>query len=128
MVIIQDQYMMYYGGLDYEDFIEVACKKLYDHINPYPGPHSVIIIDNATIHHVEEWRDFIDDTGIVCIYLGRYCPWMNLIEWMFNAIKRYEEKKQIKGEYESIVSLCHSAEQQKGKNWIKVLRKLGYCK
>ena len=73
-------YDVFHGGLDAEDFVDFAWKKLYDHINPYPGPQSVIINDNATIHHVQECIDFIDDTCIVCMYLACYCPWMNLVE------------------------------------------------
>ena len=52
---------------------------------------------------------------------------MDLIEWMFNAIKRNECNLQKKGQWESLLSLCESTEKQKGKKWINVLKKLGYC-
>ncbi|KAE9392905.1 hypothetical protein BT96DRAFT_749934, partial [Gymnopus androsaceus JB14] len=29
--------------------------------NPYPGPCSIIIMDNCSIHHVEEVRELIED-------------------------------------------------------------------
>ena len=48
-------YDVFEGGLDAEDFIDFAWQKLYDVVEPYPGRHSVLIIDNASIHHVEEW-------------------------------------------------------------------------
>ena len=51
---------------------------------------------------------------------------MNICEWMFNGIKMREQEKGIKGEYESIVSLCESVEDMKGKNWSNVLQRLKY--
>ncbi|KAJ3870940.1 hypothetical protein F5051DRAFT_341530, partial [Lentinula edodes] len=29
--------------------------------NPYPGPRSIIIMDNCSIHHAEEVRELIED-------------------------------------------------------------------
>jgi hypothetical protein len=29
--------------------------------NPYPGPRSVIVLDNCNIHHSEEVRELIED-------------------------------------------------------------------
>jgi hypothetical protein len=29
--------------------------------NPYPGPCSVLIIDNCNIHHAEEVRQLVED-------------------------------------------------------------------
>jgi hypothetical protein len=29
--------------------------------NPYPGPRSVLIIDNCNIHHAEEVRQLVED-------------------------------------------------------------------
>ncbi|KAE9386734.1 hypothetical protein BT96DRAFT_759208, partial [Gymnopus androsaceus JB14] len=41
-------------------------KFLEDHMpltNPYPGPRSVIIMDNCSIYHAEEVRELIEDCG-----------------------------------------------------------------
>jgi len=29
--------------------------------NPYPGPRSVIVVDNCRIHHSEEIRELVED-------------------------------------------------------------------
>lgn len=29
--------------------------------NPYPGPRSVLILDNCRIHHAEEIRELVED-------------------------------------------------------------------
>ena len=114
------------GGIDTDDFLDFAWNKLYDEVKPYPGKHSVIIIDNATVHHTVEWSEFVEQTETVCIYLAAYCPFLNLIEWMFNAIKQCEAQKQMKGEEAALISLIESTERQKGKPWHKVLEKIGY--
>ena len=75
-------------------------------MNPYPGHNSVIFIDNASIHHTEEWSEFVEAMELVCIYLPEYCPWINLCEWMFNGVKMREQDKGVKGEYDALISIC----------------------
>lgn len=41
------------GGYDGEGFCEFLSE-LVTHMNPYPGPKSVIILDNCAIHHVPD--------------------------------------------------------------------------
>ncbi len=86
----------------------------------------MLVIDNASIHHSYEWNEFVELTGIYVINLAAYCPWMNLVEWIFNGIKMVEQNKQIKGEYQSILSLYESTHSMKNKSWHKVLKRLGY--
>lgn len=31
--------------------------------NPYPGPRSVLVLDNCNIHHAEEVRALVEDEG-----------------------------------------------------------------
>jgi hypothetical protein len=34
---------------------------------PYPGPRSVLVLDNARIHHAQEIEDLIHDYGAFCL-------------------------------------------------------------
>ena len=34
---------------------------LLDHMTPFPGPNSVIIMDNCRIHHAQSIRDMIEE-------------------------------------------------------------------
>ena len=34
---------------------------LLDHMNPFPGPNSVIVMDNCRIHRVQAIRDMIEE-------------------------------------------------------------------
>jgi transposase len=35
---------------------------------PYPGPRSVLVLDNARIHHAQEIEDLIHDYGVFSVY------------------------------------------------------------
>lgn len=39
-----------YDGPSFVDYI----KRLLPHMNPYPAPRSVLIMDNCSIHHVDD--------------------------------------------------------------------------
>ena len=59
------------GVLDYqvvcrpvngEKFFEIVRKTLLPHLMPYNGinPHSVVVMDNASIHHIEGVKEIIN--------------------------------------------------------------------
>jgi len=58
-------------------------------MNPYPGPRSVLIMDNCQIHHVEEVEDLCQAHGVRLVYLPPYSPDLNPIEECFSFIKAY---------------------------------------
>ena len=72
----------------FEDFIIDQVLPL---CNPYPGPRSVIIIDNASVHHGS--RHIIKATalrqGVWIIFLPPYSPDFNPIEESFSDLKSY---------------------------------------
>lgn len=76
------------------------------HMNPYPGPNSVLIMDNCNIHKNQEVLDVIiakyaflaiyvprhivltiDHSGSRYMFLPPYSPDLNPIELAFSAIK-----------------------------------------
>lgn len=49
-----------------------------------------IVLDNATIHHSEEFKDQIErweDMGLYIFYLPKYSPHLNIIEILWRKIK-----------------------------------------
>jgi len=81
---------------------------LLDHMNPYPGPNSVIIMDNCRIHKSNVILDmirerlvfilsqshsssmnFIFSSGMRYEFLPPYSPDFNPIELAFSAVKAY---------------------------------------
>ena len=61
-------------------------------MNPFPAPRSVLILDNASIHHWEPFYRIAVFIGIRLVYLPPYSPHLNIDELFFNATKRALEK------------------------------------
>lgn len=79
---------VYEGGTDaawFEDFVE----QLLHHCRPYPEPKSVLVMDNATIHHSPRVRELCEAAGVVLVYLPPYSPDFNPIELFFAVLKSY---------------------------------------
>ena len=56
-------------------------------MNPYPGPNSVLVLDNASIHHRGNVQTLCDEKGIVLEYLSPYSPDFNPEEKAFGILK-----------------------------------------
>jgi hypothetical protein len=59
------------------------------HMSPYPGEKSVLIMDNASIHHDQELVDLIEEGGARVVFLPPYSPDFSAIEEAFSAIKAW---------------------------------------
>ena len=58
-------------------------------MNPYPGKNSVIILDNAKIHHDENLIEILEELGCHIIFLPPYSPDLNPIETAFSTVKSW---------------------------------------
>ena len=56
-------------------------------MNPFPGRNSVLIMDNAAIHHRGRIADICAENQVLLIYLPPYSPNMNPIEKVFANLK-----------------------------------------
>ena len=70
-------------NLTREDFERYVIDRLGPHIQSYPGPNSVIVMDNCTLHHSDRVIEFIKSKGAKLIYLSPYSPDFNPIELVF---------------------------------------------
>ena len=77
------------GGVDAERFMEFADTCLLPNLMPFNGvnPKSVVIMDNASIHHTEEVVSAIENIGVMVHFLPPYSPDMNPIEMAFSKAK-----------------------------------------
>jgi transposase len=58
-------------------------------MNPFPGKNSVLVMDNARIHHNAEWISVIEELGGRVLFLPPYSPDFNPIELAFSTIKAW---------------------------------------
>jgi transposase len=56
---------------------------------PYPGKHSVWILDGASIHCDKNITYYLRSIGIFLVFLPAYCPFFNPIEIVFGNIKMH---------------------------------------
>jgi transposase len=43
-------------------------------MNPFPGPYSVLVLDNASIHKGRHLRNLCEDKGVRLEFLPPYSP------------------------------------------------------
>lgn len=75
-----------------ELFVEWLVQTVLPHCNPFPGPRSVIVMDNATIHHAPAVAEILEANNVRLIYLPPYSPDLNAVESTFYDL-RIELKK-----------------------------------
>ena len=70
-------------------FHEAFLEKIAPLLNPWPMPHSIVIMDNAKIHMYPEIEELIHSCGSLLFYLPPYCPFLNPIEVGFGLVKKW---------------------------------------
>src|SRR6266540_3866628 len=61
-------------------------------MNPFPGVNSVLVLDNAKIHHDQELLEYLDAIGVKVEFLPPYSPDLNPIESAFATIKKFLQR------------------------------------
>ncbi|QRV88413.1 Tc1-mariner class transposase [Ceratobasidium sp. AG-Ba] len=81
---------VYDGSVTGDRFLQFLRDFIMPITNPYPGPNSVIVLDNCRIHHIEPVR-YLVEVECLCklLYLPPYSPDLNPIEEAFSSIKAY---------------------------------------
>ena len=90
------------NGSTFYNFIE---KVLLPHLMPFDGknPHSVVILDNCSIHHIDEIVDMIHEVGTLVHFLPPYLPDYSPIESLFSKMKT--EVKAIENECDTYADI-----------------------
>ena len=102
------------GSVDGERFIKFVENYLLPNLMPFNGynPRSIVIMDNCSIHHVDEVQELIQQTGALIHYLPPYSPDYNPIEEAFSKaksmMKAMEVEMQVLQDTEMIVYAAFS--------------------
>lgn len=78
------------GTMNGDRFAKFVEDDLLPHLLPFNciNPRSVVIMDNASIHHVHEVIDLIENqAGAKLLFLPPYSPDLNPVEGIFSQIK-----------------------------------------
>jgi len=76
----------------FEDFI---IDQLLPHCSPFPGPRSVIVMDNASVHHkqINTIERAAGAAGVLIQFLPPYSPDFNPIEESFSVLKSFIRRR-----------------------------------
>lgn len=85
-------HMIQQGSITSEIFLEFVEGSLLPLCSAYPGPRSVLILDNATIHHSKRLREICEERRILLQFLPPYSPDYNPIEATFKDLKAWLQK------------------------------------
>ena len=85
------------GTSDGDTFYKFVHTHLLPHLMPFNGtnPHSIVILDNCSIHHVPEVAKAVQDVGSLLIFLPPYSPDLNPIEELFSKVKKVMKSSQL---------------------------------
>ena len=101
------------GGVDGDTFYDFVQSNLLPHLMPFNGsnPQSVVVLDNASIHHVDGIISMIQEVGALVLFLPPYSPDYNPIEEAFGKVKVILKSYEMEMEFEEldIVDLVYAA-------------------
>ncbi len=74
-----------------DKFLDFVRRDMLPLLMPFDGhnPNSIVILDNASIHHVHQVIELITSVGALVRFLPPYSPDMNPIEEVFAEVKHY---------------------------------------
>ena len=112
--------------VDGDKFYEFIQASLLPHLMPFDGsnPHSIVILDNCSIHHVPGVVEMIQEVGALVHFLPPYSPDYNPIEEAFSKVKANLKAMELEAESsedpESLVLASFSTiTQEDCQKWIK---------
>ncbi|KAE8967154.1 hypothetical protein PR001_g28187 [Phytophthora rubi] len=68
------------GTFTRNSFHRAFVSKVLPLLNPWPMPRSIVILDNAKIHHYKELEEAVHQAGARLLFLPPYAPHLNPIE------------------------------------------------
>jgi transposase len=97
------------GSVTSERFLRFLRELVIPLTNPYPGPRSVLVLDNCNIHHSEKVRALVEDKAMCkLIFLPPYSPDLNPIEQAFFSIKSHLRRNWQDFSLSVIDNACHN--------------------
>ena len=99
------------GKVDSNVYCNFVDRVLLPHLLPFDGknPHSVVILDNCTMHHHKDAIDMIHSIGAIVHFLPPYSPDYNPIEEAFSKVKAEMKAMQLEAQVTDIQTIVLSA-------------------
>jgi transposase len=85
-------------GVDAELFLEILYFHVLPYLRPFPNENSILVLDNASIHHDPRVRQMVESTGARLVYLPPYANNLNPIEEAFSKAKLWLQRNRAVAE------------------------------
>jgi transposase len=121
-------YMIHQGSITSKIFLEFVEGSLLPLCSAYLGPRSVLILDNARIHHSDQLQELCKERGILLEFLPPYSLDYNPIEVTFKDLKAWLKRNYtLANDFESFREFLDFAiKQMDGRNVRGHFREAGY--
>ena len=80
------------GSITKEDFVDFVTNHVLPKCNPWPGPRSLLLMDNCSTHAANILEPLCQAAGVRLRFLPLYTPWLNPIEGSFHDQKVYTRR------------------------------------
>ena len=77
------------GYFNKEAFLAWVRDDLLPYCNPYPGPKSIICLDNVSVHLDPRIQQVTEEAGLIIKFLPPYSPDYSPIELSFSVLKAW---------------------------------------
>ena len=81
------------------DVMDDFAKELLPFCRGWPGPNSVLVIDNASFHHSSCIVELCYEARVKDLFLSPYSPNLNPIEELFSQLKTFVRRHQRRQAY-----------------------------
>jgi transposase len=92
---------------DFEDYVRSVLSPV---LGRYPGPNSVVIMDNCSLHFSDIVTKIIEEAGAVLVYLAPYSPMDSPIELCFAQIQKWMKKHSAESQRQPVESIFAAME------------------
>lgn len=82
-------HLIFQGAINSDLMEEFLASKVLPYCQPWPGKRSVIVLDNASIHHSARICQLCQNAGVILEFLPPYSPDFNPIEQTFKTLKAW---------------------------------------
>ena len=115
-------------GVSADTFVRQLEVHVLPHLQPFPHDRSVVVMDNAVVHHDRRVRALIESTGATLLFLPPYSYDDNPIEPAFSKVKSWVMRNRELGRSHPRRSLQHAMMSITAEDAAGYFRHCGVCR